>query len=187
MRIIAGSAKRREIKVPKALVRPTTDRTREAMFSMISSFLPHARVLDIFAGSGALGLEALSRGAQSCDFVELHKSCAQIVEDNIKNLRLKGGSVILADALKFITRTVQPYDLIFADPPYWKQQGDFDFVAELLKKAQNSLTPDGLCVIEVSKHYTLNVPPAWQKIDERVYGSCKVIFLQHNEQSQNEE
>ena len=90
MRIIAGSAKRREIKVPKAVVRPTTDRTREALFSMIHAYVDGAKVLDLFAGAGSLGMEALSRGAASCDFVDMNKVCTTVIQENLKSLNLSG-------------------------------------------------------------------------------------------------
>lgn len=181
MRIIAGSAKRREIRVPKALVRPTTDRTREAVFSMITHFLSNARVLDLFAGAGSLGMEALSRGAASCDFIELNKSCARVIEENLQNLKLDGGRVIVSDAIQYKSRASTQYDLIFADPPYWKQIGDRDFAAELLEGMTDLLSSKGLLIIEVSDLYSVEVPANLKIVDERTYGSCKVIYIQKNE------
>jgi 16S rRNA (guanine966-N2)-methyltransferase len=179
MRIIAGSAKRREIKVPKALVRPTTDRTREALFSILLSYVPDAKVLDLFAGAGSLGLESLSRGAKRCDFVDINRACTRVIEDNLKNLQLKGGSVLNADVMSCIQRSRGCYDLIFADAPYFKNPGERDFVAEILAEDNlpKILADDGLLVVEVDSRYKIATPENWQVIDQRSYGSCAIHFL----------
>lgn len=179
MRIIAGIAKRREIKVPKAVLRPTTDRTREALFSMLQHYLDGAKVLDMFAGAGSLGMEALSRGAQSCDFVESNGVCGKVIRENLKQLGLSGGNVIGLDAIAYIQRNQTNYDLIFADPPYYKTQGDHDFVSELLELPNllESLADDGLCVMEVDSRHEPRVPSTWDLVDRRSYGSCSIIFL----------
>ena len=179
MRIIAGSAKRREIKVPKAVVRPTTDRTREAMFSIIQSYVDGAKVLDLFAGAGSLGLEALSRGATNCEFVDVNRVCTRGIEGNLTTLNLKGGSVINADVLSFLKRARGNYDLIFADPPYYKIPGDRDFASELLAEENglNILADDGLLVIEIDARHKPNVPATWEVADQRSYGGCAIMFL----------
>lgn len=179
MRIIAGSAKRREIKVPKAVVRPTTDRTREALFSILHHHVPDAKVLDLFAGAGSLGMEALSRGATSCDFVDLDRACTRVIEGNLKTLNLKGGSVLNADVLSCIQRSKSTYDLIFADPPYYKNPGERDFASEILAEENlaNILADDGLLIVEIDSRHRPNVPASWEVVDQRSYGSCSVIFL----------
>ena len=179
MRIIAGSAKRREIKVPKAVVRPTTDRTREALFSIIQSYVDGAKVLDLFAGAGSLGLEALSRGAGSCEFVDMNRACTKVIEGNLATLTLKGGSVINADVMSFLKRARGYYDLIFADPPYFKVPGERDFASELLAEANclNLLADDGLLVIEIDARHKPDVPATWEVADQRRYGGCAILFL----------
>ncbi|MFC5050222.1 16S rRNA (guanine(966)-N(2))-methyltransferase RsmD [Rubritalea spongiae] len=183
MRIIAGSAKRREIKVPKAVVRPTTDRTREALFSMIHAYVESAKVLDLFAGAGSLGIEALSRGAASCDFVDMNKICTMCVQENLQKLDLRGGVVVTADVLGHVKRLSGQYDIIFADPPYYKKPGDRDFVSELLAEENLAqiLAVDGLLIVEVDAKHSPDVPKQWKQLDKRRYGSCVIMFLQRIE------
>src|SRR5436309_14123761 len=121
LRIIAGEFKGRRIKTPTGrTVRPTGDRVKEAWFSILQQSLPDARVLDLFAGSGALGFEALSRGAVSVDFVETGKASLAAIRDNATTLNVEGRVTIhRGDAVRFAER-LQPaqYDVAFADPPY---------------------------------------------------------------------
>lgn len=121
IRIVAGEFKGRRLKTPATdKVRPTADRVREAWFSILQRSVRGARVLDLFAGSGALGLEALSRGAVSADFVEVQRASLVALKANIKSLNVAERTVIhRQDALKF-AETLQPgqYDVAFADPPY---------------------------------------------------------------------
>src|SRR5690606_13224230 len=104
MRIIAGKAGRLAIKVPSAVARPTTDFVRQAIFSILAERVVDARVLDLFAGSGALGLEALSRGARSCVFVDEHRQAATVIAENLKRARLEGGRVVRSEAATFLKR-----------------------------------------------------------------------------------
>jgi 16S rRNA (guanine966-N2)-methyltransferase len=121
VRIVAGRWRGRTIKAPADdRVRPTADRVREAWMSIVQPDLPGARVLDLFAGSGALGLEALSRGAEQCDFVEIGTRSLAALRANIEKLGAVGAAqVIRGDAMKFVER-LEPssYDVAFADPPY---------------------------------------------------------------------
>ena len=128
MRIIAGEWRGRQISAPKGdSVRPTLDSVREAWMSMVHTSLPDARVLDLFAGSGALGLEALSRGASSVDFVENDPRTFRVLQENIKKLGAgKRSTLHREDAIGFLTKARrvtgegEPYDVAFADPPYRK-------------------------------------------------------------------
>jgi 16S rRNA (guanine966-N2)-methyltransferase len=120
-RIIAGEFKGRRLKAPAGrTVRPTADRVKEAWFSILQQSLPDARVLDLFAGSGSLGFEALSRGAVAVDFVESHAASLAAIRDNAATLNVEARVTIhRSDAMRFAAR-LQPgaYDLAFADPPY---------------------------------------------------------------------
>jgi 16S rRNA (guanine966-N2)-methyltransferase len=121
VRIVAGRWRGRRIAAPKdARVRPTADRVREAWMSIIGAWLPDARVLDLFAGSGALGLEALSRGAAVVDFVEISPASIAAIRDNAAHLGAGDAAIIhRADALRFAEKLdAGAYDLAFADPPY---------------------------------------------------------------------
>ncbi|MEW5916709.1 MAG: 16S rRNA (guanine(966)-N(2))-methyltransferase RsmD [Gemmatimonadota bacterium] len=121
MRIIAGEWGGRSIRIPRdARVRPTADRAREAWMSIVQPYLPDARVLDLFAGSGALGLEALSRGARHADFVEIAPASLQALRENIATLGATARATVhRADALRFAAK-IEPdtFDVAFADPPY---------------------------------------------------------------------
>jgi len=121
LRIIAGEFKGRRLKVPNGrTVRPTGERVREAWFSILQESIPDARVLDLFAGSGALGFEALSRGAVSVDFVDTHRASLTALKANTEALKVEDRVTIhRSDALRFAER-LQPgaYDVAFADPPY---------------------------------------------------------------------
>src|SRR5213083_417766 len=121
LRIIAGEFKGRRLKTPTTdKVRPTSDRVREAWFSILQQSIPDARVLDLFAGSGALGFEALSRGAVSVDFVETHRASLTALKANTEALKVEDRVTIhRSDALRFAER-LQPaqYDVAVADPPY---------------------------------------------------------------------
>ena len=121
MRIVAGEFGGRRLATPRdARVRPTADRVREAWMSILAEALPAARVLDLYAGSGALGLEALSRGAASADFVELNPPSLRALESNVDALGVAGRARIhRGDALRFAERLdAGAYDVAFADPPY---------------------------------------------------------------------
>lgn len=179
MRIIAGIAGRIAIKVPSAVARPTTDFMRQAIFSILGSRVVEARVLDLFAGSGAIGLEALSRGAAGCVFVDNHRQACAAISENLGKTGLSGGRVVRSDVVSFLERDSADYDLIFADPPYWKHSGDRDQAGELLVggRLPPRLAPHGCAVIEISKHHHLPDAPGLREIDRREYGgSALVIF-----------
>jgi 16S rRNA (guanine966-N2)-methyltransferase len=117
VRIVGGSRKGARIFAPKgASTRPTSDRVREAVFAILGP-VEGARVLDLFAGSGALGLEALSRGAATATFVETEPAARKIIERNLEKLGLEG-EIVRTDAARFVARTDERYDVIFVDPPY---------------------------------------------------------------------
>jgi 16S rRNA (guanine966-N2)-methyltransferase len=126
MRIVAGEFGGRRLAVPKdARVRPTADRVREAWMSILAAALPGARVLDLYSGSGALGLEALSRGAASADFVELSAASLRALEANIRALGVDGRTTVhRGDALRYAERLPPAaFDVALADPPYTRDDG----------------------------------------------------------------
>jgi 16S rRNA (guanine966-N2)-methyltransferase len=185
MRIISGTAGSIAIKVPDAVARPTTDRVREAVFSMISDFVDGTRALDLFAGSGAMGLEALSRGAKEAVFVEQHSGACQAIQDNLTRAKLQGGRVTKGDAyaaLKRLSESGARFDLIFADPPYAKKSGDTDHAQQLLGNAhlRDVLAPGGVFVLEtmVTKRDSGAIA-GWDVIRDRAYGSTRILILQN--------
>jgi 16S rRNA (guanine966-N2)-methyltransferase len=178
MRIIAGKAGRIAIKVPLAVARPTTDFVRQAVFSILGERVENARVLDLFAGSGALGLEALSRGAATCTFIDEHRQATKVVAENLAKARLDGGHAVKSEVITFLKRDTATYDLIFADPPYWKYHGDTDHVSNLLKSnlVPPRLTPDGWLIVEISSHQTSPASDAFSLVTRREYGSSAILI-----------
>lgn len=157
MRIIAGAARGRRLHVPAdARVRPTSDRVREALFSSLQDRLPGARVLDLFAGTGALGLEALSRGAASVLLVERSGRNAALVRRNVEVVGLPGATVVTGEALAVLRNTTDAvFDLAFLDPPYRTDDGE---LAEVLAVLTPLLATDAVVIVERDRRST---PPAW--------------------------
>lgn len=125
MRVIAGSAKRISLKTPEGLkTRPTTDRIKETLFSMIQFDLIQCNFLDLFSGSGSIGIEALSRGAEKCTFVERDKEALQCIQENLKKTDLADRSKVLAKNVEEALTTLEPqsYHIIFMDPPYANEE-----------------------------------------------------------------
>ena len=180
MRIIAGKAGRIAIKVPSSVARPTTDFVRQAIFSILGESVENARVLDLFAGSGAIGLEALSRGAASCVFVDEHRQASSVITANLTKARLEGGRVVKADVTAFLKRDTAIYDIIFADPPYWKYHGDKDHAGVLLTGGllKLRLAPAGCLVIEISANQASPVSADLTLTDRREYGDSAILFYQ---------
>ena len=171
-------AGRRTIRVPRGVTRPTTDFVRQAVFSRLGSKVEGARVADLFAGSGAMGLEALSRGAASCEFVEVNHAAATVVRDNLVKCGLDGGSVSTADAHQWLKRFGGGLDLVFADPPYAKSRLDRDHVRELLEseRAAAILAEDGLWVVEQSSDWPTQAASGLECIDRREYGGSAILL-----------
>lgn len=183
MRIVGGKWRGRSLQTPKNdETRPTTDRTREALFSILSASndvaLEGAQVLDLFAGTGALGFEALSRGAGFCLFVENAAPARAVIRDNTETLMAMGSSKIYRrDATKLGPRAAfakQPFNLIFADPPYGKGIGE----AALLSALQGAwLAENALIIVEEDKRSGFVAPEGFIEIDRRLYGDTEIIFL----------
>ena len=120
MRVITGKARGVTLKTPEGLqTRPTTDRVKEAMFSIIQFDIPGAQVLDLFGGTGQLGIEALSRGAKSAVFVDAKEDACRLIRENLRRAKVENDSkIIRSDYLEFLGRTTEHFDIIFLDPPY---------------------------------------------------------------------
>lgn len=178
MRIIAGKAGRIAIKVPSAVARPTTDFVRQAVFNIIGEKVENARVLDLFAGSGALGLEALSRGAASCTFIDEHRQAVNVITENLKKASLSGGHPVKVEVISHLKRDASSYDLIFADPPYWKHHGDKDHVTDLLKSGlvPPRLAPDGWLIVEIGSHQKSPESDDFTLVARREYGSSAILI-----------
>ena len=120
MRVVSGKARGIVLKTPDGLkTRPTTDRVKEAMFSIIQFDIPGARVLDLFGGTGQLGIEALSRGAKSATFIDHQESACRLIAENLKRTKLDSyAKIIRMDYLQYLERTSDQYDIVLLDPPY---------------------------------------------------------------------
>ncbi len=182
MRVVAGSAGGVPLEVPRGdAVRPTMDRVKAAIFSSLGDLVPGARVLDLFAGTGALGIEALSRGSATAVFVESDRQGVEAIQKNLSKTRLEG-VVRRADVFDFLDRSTGVFDLIFADPPYAKAATARDFGAELLRSPAlpRALAPDGLLILEKMPRVPLPEIAGWACVRLKKYGSTEVAFLRWN-------
>jgi 16S rRNA (guanine966-N2)-methyltransferase len=180
MRVIAGSAGGIRLAVPKRGVRPTMDRVKAAIFSSLGDAVIGARVLDLFAGSGALGIEALSRGASSVVFVEEDPQSVDIIEGNLAKTKL-AGRVRQQDAFDFLrhSSTAETFQIIFADPPYEKTKHGERYTEKLLtnEALPRLLESSGVFVLEKRPNETLPKMKFWRMIRQRTYGATEVLFL----------
>jgi 16S rRNA (guanine966-N2)-methyltransferase len=177
VRIVAGSRRGHRIAAPKGVVtRPTSDRVRESAFSIIGP-VEDARVLDLFAGSGAMGLEALSRGAASCLFVERDREASRVIQANLEKLRLTGAVVASRDAAAVLREERErgrTYDLVLADPPYDEWERHAPALGELVPAV---LAPDGLVLVETAERVEPDLP--LPIVTTRRYGSARItVFSQ---------
>jgi 16S rRNA (guanine966-N2)-methyltransferase len=180
MRVIAGSAGGIRLAVPKRSVRPTMDRVKSAIFSSLGDAVVGARVLDLFAGSGALGIEALSRGASSAVFVERDRQSADVIESNLLKTKLTG-RVRQQDVFDFLRHasTTEKFQIIFADPPYDKTVADETFTEKLLgnKPLLQLLESTGTFVLEKQPSEILPEIKLWRITRQKTYGETEVLFL----------
>ena len=161
LRIIGGSLRGSKLAVADLDgLRPTPDRVRETLFNWLASFIEGARCLDLFAGTGALGIEALSRGASWVDFIERDAKLAQTLRGNLSRLKQEAARVRNADALSVLgEKPEQPFDIAFVDPPFALNL--WDSVAQLLESSE-WLAPHALIYVESPVEQALNLPPTWQ-------------------------
>jgi 16S rRNA (guanine966-N2)-methyltransferase len=174
VRIIAGSKRGARIAAPKGLgTRPTGDRVREAAYNLIGP-VEGATVLDLYAGSGAFGLEALSRGAEQATFVESDRAACRTIAENLARLRLTGGRVVCADAVWTLRQETRTYDLVLVDPPY-EQWAELE--PRLGERLPRVLAPDGLLVVETGARTEPALPLALRT--SRRYGSARLTLFEH--------
>lgn len=179
MRIIAGSARGRSLKTRKGMeTRPTADRVKESMFNILAPQIAGARMLDVFAGSGGVGIEALSRGAQSCVFIEQNAECAAIIKHNLSLTGVANrGEVLNRDALlalSILKKRDDSFNLIFLDPPYHSRE--LSSVLEVI--ALNGLLEEGMVIVEHhSRDHAWFDHRIWEIIREKKYGDTTLSFL----------
>ncbi len=180
MRVIAGSAGGINLDVPKKGVRPTMDRVKAAIFSSLGELVIGARVLDLFGGSGGLGIEALSRGAASAVFVDSDRRVVETIERNLTRARVVG-RVYCRDVFDFLKPDLSDnvYEIIFADPPYDRTSAGARYSDLLLdnESLPKWVATGGLFVLEKRPEEELLIPPTWRLIRAKKYGATEVLFL----------
>jgi len=182
VRIVGGEFRGRPLRTPRSQeIRPTTDRAREAVFNVLAhgygERLAGARVLDLFAGTGALGLEALSRGASFCVFIEEGAEGRGLIRDNVETMGLQGRTKIFrrdATALGSVG-TLAPFSLVFADPPYGRRLGE---AALDSARAGGWLAPKTLVCLEEAASAPFDLPAGFNLVEERRYGDSVVRFIE---------
>ena len=177
MRVISGSARGKKLITSDDLkIRPTLDRVKESVFNMIAFDLPDSCVLDLFSGSGALGIEALSRGAKLCHFVDKAAESLKITTKNLEATHLSASAVVVnCDSLDFISSTDKKFDIIFIDPPY--ESDLYEKSLSAIKEAK-ILNDDGFIVLE----YDIEISPefdtcGFEIIKDKKYGRVKILIM----------
>jgi 16S rRNA (guanine966-N2)-methyltransferase len=180
MRVVAGTARGTRLQVPRTDLRPSMELVKSAIFSSLAGLIPGARVLDLFAGTGSLGIEALSRGAASAVFVESDDRAVKTIRRNLEKTHLTG-EVFALDIFSYLDRfaRTQSFALIIADPPYSKAPGERDFAPELLANAalHAAVAPGGVFVLEHLPAAKLDPGDRWEIIRDKRYGATAVAFL----------
>ncbi len=183
MRVVGGLAGGIPLHVPKQAgdgLRPTMDMVKNAIFNVLGESVEGTRVLDLFAGIGGLGIEALSRGATSCVFVENDRRACEVIRKNLEKTKLRG-EVMQNEAIGWLERSggEATFDLILADPPYAKYPGDHDFTPDLLGNVAlwRALKPGGIFVLEHLPNAELDLGGRWECAKRKRYGATEVSFL----------
>ena len=180
MRVITGKARGIQLKTPDGMTtRPTADRVKEALFSIIQFELPGAKVLDLFGGTGQLGIEALSRGAKSAIFVDAGEPACKLIRENLKRTRLEADAkVIRSDYLEYLKRCRETFDIIFLDPPYAEVflENALNCIGEI-----DILQTGGIIVTERPLGKDLNVElPGFERSKDYKYGKTLLTLYRRN-------
>lgn len=182
MRVITGKARGRKLKTLEGedVVRPTSDKVKEAMFSIVQFELDGATVLDMFAGSGQLGIEALSRGAAKAYFIDENKAAFETVKENLQLTKLYDDAVVLhADAFTYLRNTREKFDIVFLDPPYRKE-----LVSNALPAVARCCNPGALVVCETDAREELpETVDTLSKLREYKYSKTKLTTYRNQEET----
>ena len=181
MRVISGKAKGRKLKrVPGDRTRPIMDRVKENLFNILGEFVPGSRWLDLFAGTGQVGIEALSRGAEEVVFVDNSRSAIRTIKDNLHHTRLRSGSITLhMDAFRYLdTPMGAPFDLIYVAPPQYKEMWE-EVLAKIDHQPADFLVLGGLVVVQIDpKEYRDICLEYLVQYDSRRYGNTLLSFYE---------
>ena len=180
LRIIGGDWRGRKLRFPDAPnLRPTPDRVRETIFNWLAPIIDGAHVLDLFAGSGALGLEALSRGAAFATFVDSHKKVTQALQDHLVLLNAKDkAEVVSMDGVRFLKQEAKVYNLVFLDPPY-----QLDFMAKVVPLLEENgwLADNAMLYLEIEKRQSLpELPDNWNMLKDKTAGEVSYFLFQRS-------
>ena len=178
MRVVAGIAGGIPLQIPKHDLRPTMDKVKGAIFSSLGEMVVGARVLDLFSGSGALGIEALSRGAACAVLLDNNVQAIQSININLAKTRLQA-VVRRDDVFRFLKQNTAEFDLILADPPYTKTATATDFATQLCACADlvKALAPNGTFVLERAPSGLFSENSRFELIKQKRYGASEVLFL----------
>ena len=180
MRVITGTAKGKKLKeVPGNTTRPITDRTKEALFSILGNWIIEARMLDLFGGTGAVGIEALSRGAAHVTFVELALAALRVIHHNLQQTNLSANaSVIRGDAFKTLEQIPSnPYHIIYIAPPQYKEL--WEKALTMVDRRPDLLTEDGIAIVQIHPKEFKNLSLTNLSLyDQRKYGSTLLCFYE---------
>lgn len=176
MRVITGSARGRNLVAPAGLdTRPTSDMTKGAVFSILQMMIENSDFLDLFAGSGQMGVEALSRGAKSATLIDKDPKAVAAIKENLKLCGLmEKSSVAMMDSLSYIQNCSKQFDVIFLDPPYNKE-----LIAAVLPDCARCLKEDGIILCETEKTESLPEVPELELVKEYRYGKAKITSYRH--------
>ena len=179
LRVVAGTYKSRKIKEVKTLqTRPTTDKNKETIFNSIGQFFSGGIALDLYAGSGALGIEAVSRGMASCDFVDTQHSAIKIIHENVKLLNIEEEcNVFRKDALLYLNQTMKQYDLILVDPPY--KLSPYEEILNIIDSRQ-LLSKNGIIVMESDSKVFIDEINSIKLIKEKKLGQSKITIFRRD-------
>ncbi len=179
-RIISGLARGIRLKmVPGEITRPITDMVKEALFNILGQDIEGASLLDLFGGTGSVGIEALSRGAAYCRFIDLHRAAVEVIRFNLEKTRLKeNAQVVQADALHYLARPAdRAFDYIFIAPPQYK--GIWERALALLDAHLDWLNPDGLVIVQIDPREYKALPlQRLEQVEERKYGNTLLVFYE---------
>lgn len=182
MRVIAGTRRSLPLKSPEGTItRPTTDRIKETLFNMLQNDIYDTVFVDLFSGSGSIGIEALSRGARKCYFVESNRDAIQCIQDNLRFTKFLDQAVVLKqEALSGIDQIMEPIDIMFMDPPY-----DQDFEKSILEKLSkmNILKEDSIIIVEASlkTDFSYLEQLNFELIKEKKYKTNKHVYIMLSE------
>lgn len=186
MRVISGTAKGKRLKmVPGDTTRPITDKTKEALFNILGDWIVDARVLDMFGGTGAVGIEALSRGAEHVMFIDKSRAATRTIGENLRITNLASHAYVKhQDTFKFLQAppaTLQPFDLIYIAPPQYKQMW-VNAIQHIDRQLNQWLLPDGAVIVQIHpvEYQALELQNLVQ-YDERKYGSTLLCFYERTE------